>query len=139
MVDRNDDGVFVSGVKMQQTGCVNSHWFIVILTMRLSVDDKDFTIVGTIPAHADEIAYTYGRQFSDIRSMGASSIDAGNVEFGGQEAMILLDQVVYTNHRIFMDGEYEFAPPWSSASLPITGEAIYVKLVCVNWCNGSNC
>ena len=66
MVDRNDDGVFVSGVKMHQTSYVNSHWFIVMLTMRLSVDDKDFTIVGAIPAQADGIAYTYGRQFSDI-------------------------------------------------------------------------
>ena len=139
MVDRNDDGVFVSGVKMQQTGCVNSHWFIVILTMRLSVDDKDFTIVGTIPAHADEIAYTYGRQFSDIRSMGASSIDAGNVEFGGQEAMILLDQVFIPTTVFSWMVNINLHPPWSSASLPITGEVIYVKPVCVNWCNGSNC
>ena len=64
-----------------------------MLAMRLSVDDKDFAIVCTIPAQADGITYIYGRQFSDIRSMEAGSIDAGNVEFSGQEAMIVLGQM----------------------------------------------
>jgi 4-hydroxybutyryl-CoA dehydratase/vinylacetyl-CoA-Delta-isomerase len=111
VVDPNDDVVFVSGIRMHQIGCVNSHWLIVILTIRLSVHDKDFAIVGAIPANADGITYIYGRQSSDIRSMEAGSIDAGNVEFVSQEVMIVPSRWVYTNHLIFMDAEYEFTPP----------------------------
>jgi 4-hydroxybutyryl-CoA dehydratase/vinylacetyl-CoA-Delta-isomerase len=111
VVDRNDDEFFVSGIKMHQTGCVNSHWFIIMLTIRLSVDIKNFAIVVAIPAHADGISHIYGHPTSDIRSMEAGFIDAGNVEFGGQEAMIVLEQVFHKNHRIFMDAEYEFASP----------------------------
>ncbi len=111
VVDRNDEGVFVTGVKMHQTGCVNSHWLIVMPTMRLSAEDKDFAVVGAIPAHADGITYIYGRQSSDTRSMEKGDIDSGNAQFGGQEAMIVFERVFIPNHRVFMDGEFEFAAP----------------------------
>ena len=106
--------------------------------MRLSVDDKDFAIVGDIPAHADGFTYIYRRQFSDIQSMEAGSIDAGNVEFGGQEIMIVLEQVFIPTTVFSWMVNINLHPPWSSASLPITGEVIYVKPVCVNWRNGLN-
>ena len=82
-----------------------------MLTIRLSVDIKNFAIVVAIPPHADGISHIYGHHTSDIQSMEAGFIDAGNVEFGGQEAMIVLEQVFHKNHRIFMDAEYEFASP----------------------------
>jgi len=111
VVDRNDDGVFVSGVKCHQTGCVNSHWLIVMPTIRLGEKDRDFAIVGAIPAHADGITYIYGRQSCDTRALEPGRIDAGNAEFGGQEAMIVFENVFIPWDRVFMDGEAEFAAP----------------------------
>lgn len=106
---RTKDGVYVKGAKAHQTGCINSHWIIVMPTMRLTEKDKDYAIVGAIPADAPGITYIYGRQSCDTRSMEEGDIDAGNSKFAGQEALMILDDVFIPNDKIFMDGEYEFA------------------------------
>ena len=83
-----------SGAKAHQTGCLNSHWLIVMPTMRLEAADKDYAIVGALPVDAPGITYIYGRQSCDTRSAGrAASIDAGNARSAGQEAMIVFDDV----------------------------------------------
>ncbi|MFQ5609309.1 MAG: 4-hydroxyphenylacetate 3-hydroxylase family protein [Woeseiaceae bacterium] len=109
VVRRTDEGVYISGAKAHQTGCVNSHWLLAMPTMRLGADDADYAIVGAIPADADGITYIYGRQSCDTRSMEAGDIDTGNAGFSGQEAMIVFDNVFIPNELIFMDGEFEFA------------------------------
>jgi 4-hydroxybutyryl-CoA dehydratase / vinylacetyl-CoA-Delta-isomerase len=38
---RTPQGVYVSGAKAHQTGCLNSHWLIIMPTMRLEAADKD--------------------------------------------------------------------------------------------------
>ena len=47
--------------KAHQTGCLNSHWLLVMPTMRLEAADKDYAIVGAIPVDAEGITYIYGR------------------------------------------------------------------------------
>jgi 4-hydroxybutyryl-CoA dehydratase/vinylacetyl-CoA-Delta-isomerase len=109
VVRRTEEGVYVSGAKAHQTGCINSHWLLIMPTMRLGEKDRDYAIVGAIPADAAGITYIYGRQSCDTRSMEEGSIDVGNAKFAGQEAMIVLDEVFIPNELIFMDGEYDFA------------------------------
>ncbi len=106
---RTDEGVYITGAKAHQTGCINSHWMIVMPTLRLGPDDKDFAIIGAIPVDAEGITYIYGRQSCDTRALEGGSIDAGNAQYGGQEAMVIFDDVFIPNELIFMDGEYEFA------------------------------
>ncbi|MBX7169452.1 MAG: hypothetical protein K1X72_00755 [Pyrinomonadaceae bacterium] len=106
---RTDKGVFITGAKAHQTGCLNSHWLIVMPTMRLTENDKDYAIVGAIPVEAEGITYIYGRQSCDTRAMEAGEIDTGNNNFGGQEAMVIFDNVFIPNELIFMNGETEFA------------------------------
>jgi 4-hydroxybutyryl-CoA dehydratase/vinylacetyl-CoA-Delta-isomerase len=106
---RTSKGVYISGAKAHQTGCINSHWLIVMPTMRLSEEDKQYAIVGAIPVSSKGIIYIYGRQSCDTRSMEEGSIDVGNKEFGGQEAMVIFENVFIENKNIFMDGEYDFA------------------------------
>jgi 4-hydroxybutyryl-CoA dehydratase/vinylacetyl-CoA-Delta-isomerase len=106
---RTDDGLFITGAKGHQTGCVNSHWLIVMPTIRLGADDKAYAIVGAVPADAEGITYIYGRQSCDTRSMDGGDIDAGNAAFSGQEAMIVFEDVFIPWDKVFMDGEYEFA------------------------------
>jgi len=106
---RTDEGVYISGAKAHQTGCINSHWMMVMPTMRLGEADKDFAIVGAVPVDAEGITYIYGRQSCDTRSMEGGSIDVGNKKFGGQEAMVIFEEVFIPNELIFMDGEFDFA------------------------------
>jgi 4-hydroxybutyryl-CoA dehydratase/vinylacetyl-CoA-Delta-isomerase len=106
---RSDEGVWITGAKAHQTGCVNSHWMIVMPTIRLGDSDRDYAIVGALPVDAEGITYVYGRQSCDTRSMEKGSIDVGNARFGGQEAMVIFRDVFIPNEHIFMDGEHEFA------------------------------
>jgi 4-hydroxybutyryl-CoA dehydratase/vinylacetyl-CoA-Delta-isomerase len=111
VVKRDSKGIYITGAKAHQTGCINSHWIMVMPTMRLKPEDKDYAIVGAVPVDAPGIEYIYGRQSCDTRSMEAegSTIDAGNAMYSGQEAMIIFNNVFIPNHLIFMDGEYNYA------------------------------
>jgi 4-hydroxybutyryl-CoA dehydratase/vinylacetyl-CoA-Delta-isomerase len=106
---RTGEGVYIRGAKAHQTGCINSHWLIVMPTLRLGEQDRACAIVGAIPVGAEGITYVYGRQSCDTRAMEEGDIDAGNARYGGQEAMIIFDDVFIPNHLIFMDGEYDYA------------------------------
>jgi 4-hydroxybutyryl-CoA dehydratase/vinylacetyl-CoA-Delta-isomerase len=108
VVERRPDGVVVRGAKMHQTGCVNSHWLLVMPTMRLGEKDKDYAICAAIPVDHPNVAYIYGRQSCDERALGGD-IDAGNARFGGQEAMIVFEDVFVPYSHVFMNGEWEFA------------------------------
>ena len=109
IVKRDDKGIYLSGAKAHQTGCINSHWIIFMPTIRLLENDKDYAVVGAAPADAPGITYIYGRQSCDTRSMEEGDLDSGNAQYAGQEALIILDNVFIPWDKIFMDGEYEFA------------------------------
>ena len=109
IVDRDENGVYVKGAKAHQTGCINSHWMVVMPTLRLTEKDKDYAIVGAIPVDAEGITYIYGRQSCDTRSMEPGEYDVGNKYFAGQEAMVIFDNVFIPNELIFMNGEFDFA------------------------------
>ncbi|HET6517622.1 MAG TPA: 4-hydroxyphenylacetate 3-hydroxylase N-terminal domain-containing protein [Nitrosopumilaceae archaeon] len=109
VVKKDDKGVYVTGAKAHQTGCINSHWIILMPTVRLTENDKDYAIVGAIPADAEGVTYIYGRQSCDTRSMEEGDLDSGNSKYSGQEAMIILDNVFIPWDKVFMYGEYEFA------------------------------
>jgi 4-hydroxybutyryl-CoA dehydratase/vinylacetyl-CoA-Delta-isomerase len=109
VVERRKDGVVVRGAKAHQTGCINSHWLLVMPTMRMTAEDKDYAIAGAVAADAPGISYIYGRQSCDSRALEGGEIDQGNAQFGGQEALIVFDDVFIPTSHIFMDGETDFA------------------------------
>jgi 4-hydroxybutyryl-CoA dehydratase/vinylacetyl-CoA-Delta-isomerase len=109
VVERRPDGVVLRGAKMHQTGCLNSHWLLVMPTMRLTEADRDYAIVAAVPVDAPGITYIVGRQSCDTRSMEDGEIDAGNAKYSGQEAIIVLQDVFVPTSHVFMDGEYDYA------------------------------
>ncbi len=106
---RSKDGIYIKGAKAHQTGCLNSHWLIVMPTIRLGAGDKEYAVVGALPVDAPGITYIYGRQSCDTRSTDGGEIDAGNARYAGQEAMIVFDDAFIPWSQVFMDGEHEFA------------------------------
>ena len=106
---RTDEGIVLRGAKAHQTGCINSHWIVAMPTMRLGESDKDYAVVAAFPVDAPGITYVYGRQSCDTRAVEQGTIDAGNANYSGQEAMIILDDVFVPWSHVFMDGEFEFA------------------------------
>ncbi|MGE0062604.1 MAG: 4-hydroxyphenylacetate 3-hydroxylase family protein [Xanthobacteraceae bacterium] len=109
VVRRDADGVYISGAKMHQTGAVNSHWLIVMPTMRMTDADRDWSVVGAVRVDAPGLTYVVGRQTNDTRAVDGGALDAGNAQFAGQEAMIVFDNVFVPHEHVFMDGEWQFA------------------------------
>ncbi|MCS1409488.1 MAG: 4-hydroxybutyryl-CoA dehydratase/vinylacetyl-CoA-Delta-isomerase [Verrucomicrobia subdivision 3 bacterium] len=81
----------------------------VMPTMCLGVTDKDFAIVGALPVETSGIAYIYGSQSCDTRSLERGDLDSGNAHYSGQEDMVIFKDVFIPRERIFMHGEVEFA------------------------------
>ena len=109
VVERREDGIVVRGAKAHQTGIINSQEVIVMPTVAMGPDDKDYAVSFAVPTDADGIVMIIGRQSCDTRKLEGSQIDVGNSQFGGVEALVVFDDVFVPNDRIFMDGEYEFA------------------------------
>lgn len=109
VTERRDDGIVIRGAKAHQTGAINSHWFIVMPTIRLHEADRDYAITCAVPVEAEGLTYIYGRQSCDTRILDGGEIDAGNARFSGQEATIILEDVFVPWEHVFMDGEFEFA------------------------------
>src|SRR5690606_20319643 len=108
---RNEPGRFASGAKAHMTGGLNSHWMMVLPTMRLSEQDKEFAVIGVVPLTAEGLTYIYGRQSCDTRSMEEGKIDQGNAQFAGQEVLAVFDNEFIPWEHVFMVGAYEFAAP----------------------------
>ncbi len=110
VVERREDGIVVRGAKCHQTGSINSHWHLVMPTISMGPLDKDFAVSFACPSDAEGMYMVYGRQSCDTRKLeDISDIDVGNSQFGGQEALVVFDDVFVPNEYIFMNGEYDFA------------------------------
>ncbi|MGN8914047.1 4-hydroxyphenylacetate 3-hydroxylase family protein [Anaerofustis butyriciformans] len=109
VVERREDGVVVRGAKAHQTGMVNSHEVLVMPTINMTEQDKDYAISFAVPTDTEGILMIVGRQSCDTRKLEDSDMDVGNVEFGGMEALVIFDNVFVPNERIFLNGEYDFS------------------------------
>ncbi|MBC7260914.1 MAG: 4-hydroxybutyryl-CoA dehydratase, partial [Chloroflexi bacterium] len=109
IVHRDAAGIVVRGAKLHQTGALNSHEILVMPTQTLSEADRDYAVSFAIPADAEGVLLIFGRQPSDDRRLEGSGWDVGNREFGGHEAVIVLEDVFVPWERVFMAGEYAFS------------------------------
>jgi len=109
VVEKRRDGIVVRGAKAHQTGAVNSHWILVMPTMTMTAQDKDYALAFAAPADADGILYVYGRQSCDTRKVEGGEIDVGNREFGGHEALMVFEDLFVPWENVFMYGEHEFS------------------------------
>ena len=109
VVEEKSDGIKVRGAKLHQTGAVNSHEIIVMPTRAMRKEDKDYAIAFALPSDTKGIMYIYGRQSCDTRKMEKGTIDTGNILYGGQECMVVFEDVFVPWDRVFMYKEYDFA------------------------------
>ena len=91
--ERRRDGIVVRGAKAHQTGIANSHEIIVMPTIAMREKDRDYAVSFAIPTDTKGITIIYGRQSCDTRKLEGSEMDVGNSVFGGQEALVIFDDV----------------------------------------------
>mgnify|MGYP002529280480 FL=1 len=110
VVEVREDGIVVRGAKAHQTGAVNSHEHLIMPTVAMKEEDKDYAISFAVPSDAEGVFMVYGRQSCDTRKMEENAdMDLGNAQYGGHEALFVFDNVFVPNERVFMCREYEFA------------------------------
>ncbi|MFV0516027.1 MAG: 4-hydroxyphenylacetate 3-hydroxylase family protein, partial [Aminipila sp.] len=110
IVERREDGIVVRGAKCHQTGSINSHEHIIMPTIAMTEADKDYAVSFACPSDAEGLFKIYGRQSCDTRKLeDGADVDLGNKEYGGQEALVVFDNVFIPNDRIFLCGDYDFA------------------------------
>jgi len=109
VVEEKSDGIVVRGAKAHQTGALNSHEIIIMPTLAMREEDKDYAISFALPSDAEGITYIMGRQSCDTRKLEGGNMDQGNLLFGGHEALVVFDNVFVPWDRIFMFKEYEFS------------------------------
>ncbi len=111
MVGRRTNGIVIRGAKVHQTGAINSHEILVMPTLSLGELNKDYAVSFAVPADAEGVLYIYGRQSSDTRKFEGGTIDIGNRNFGGQEAVIIFNDVFVPWEKVFMCGEFKYSGP----------------------------
>ena len=109
VVERRADGIVVRGAKAHQTGAVFSHEVVVMPTLSMREDERDYAVAFAIPSDAKGITHILGRQSCDTRKLEGSPMDVGNAVFGGHEALVVFDDVFVPLERVFMDGEHQFS------------------------------
>ncbi|HOO37541.1 MAG TPA: 4-hydroxyphenylacetate 3-hydroxylase family protein [Deltaproteobacteria bacterium] len=109
VVEERPDGIVVRGAKCHQTGAVNSHEIIIMPTISMREEDKDYAISFALPSDAEGITYIMGRQSCDTRKLEKGTMDRGNQIYGGHEALVVFDDVFVPWERVFMYKEWDFA------------------------------
>lgn len=109
VVERREDGIVVRGAKAHQTGAINSHEIIIMPTIAMSPEDRDYAVSFAVPMDTKGIFMIIGRQSCDTRKLEGSTMDVGNSEYGGMEALVIFEDVFVPNDRIFQNGETDFA------------------------------
>jgi 4-hydroxybutyryl-CoA dehydratase/vinylacetyl-CoA-Delta-isomerase len=109
VVKETEEGMVVRGAKAHQTGAVNSHEIIVMPTIAMREQDRDYAVCFALPSDAEGITYIMGRQSCDTRKTEQTRLDTGNPAFGGHEALVIFDDVFVPWDRVFLFREHEFA------------------------------
>lgn len=111
IVEENNDGIIVRGAKVHQTGIVNSHEILVMPTVALKEDEKEYAVCFATPVDTEGVIHVFGRQTNDTRRLEGKKIDVGNYKYGivGGEALTIFDDVFIPWERVFMAGEHQFS------------------------------
>lgn len=110
VVDRRPDGIVIRGAKTHITGAVNSHEVLVMPTLGLPEEGRDYAVACAVPIDAPGLTLVFGRQTNDARKAEEGMFDCGT-SFGvvGGESTLIFEDVFVPRERVFLDGEGEFA------------------------------
>ena len=107
VMERRPDGVVVRGAKFHQTGLLTSHEILVMPTAALRPGEEAWATCFALPTDSPGLRYLLGRQAGDTRKMEEGLPDVGNPLFGGQEVLVVFDDVFVPAERVFLDGEVD--------------------------------
>ncbi|HSE83802.1 MAG TPA: 4-hydroxyphenylacetate 3-hydroxylase N-terminal domain-containing protein [Thermodesulfobacteriota bacterium] len=104
IVEKNNEGIVVRGVKAIVTGAPYTHEIIVLPTRAMTEKDKDYAVSFAIPVDANGIEMV-SREAGRPNDSGAEF----SSRYGQATAMILFDDVLIPWERVFLAREWQLA------------------------------
>ena len=110
VVEERKDGIVVRGAKAHQTGAVNSHEVIVMPTISMREEDRDYAVSFAVPSDTKGITYIMGRQSCDTRKL-----ESGNDRPGQRRSSAATRRSSCSTtcscpwERVFMFREHDFS------------------------------
>ena len=102
VVDRNSDGVFITGAKMHITGASIVHELVVLPTKAMRPGEEQYAIACSVPVNAPGVTIinsTYAPRMPDARHYPVSS------KVNMAEGFVVFDRAFVPYERVFLDGE----------------------------------
>ncbi len=105
IVEKRDDGIVVSGMKMSITAVAYVDEFLVIPTRALMEDDRDYAVAFAIPADTEGVKLVS----RPVWLREKDNPDAAPLcQYGVSDSTIIFDNVFIPNDRIFMCREWKY-------------------------------
>ena len=107
VVDRNKDGIFVSGAKAHISLAPLANEMICIPCRRHKEEDKDYAVVFSVPCNAKGVTMiSTDHEIDDIENTFDYPYSS-SIFFA--DAIVIFDNVFIPNENVFMDGEWKYS------------------------------
>jgi 4-hydroxybutyryl-CoA dehydratase/vinylacetyl-CoA-Delta-isomerase len=111
VVDKNKDGIFVRGAKINISGAFASHEMVVLPQAAHFEGEEDYAVAFAVPTDAKGITYVCQyTPYSAERDAAEDLSELGNPRFGQREtSLVIFDNVFVPWDRVFHCGEYKYS------------------------------
>jgi 4-hydroxybutyryl-CoA dehydratase/vinylacetyl-CoA-Delta-isomerase len=111
LVDKNNEGIWVRGAKINISGAYASHELMVLPQAAHYEGEEDYAVAFATPTDAEGITYVCQYSpYSAERDLSDNIYELGNPVFGQREtAMIIFDNVFVPWERVFHCGEHPYS------------------------------
>lgn len=105
IIEKNDDGIIVSGAKAHGTLSAVDHEIVVMPCRALTEADKDFAVAFAVPIDAEGVTMICRPAPGPVREVKLANPLSS--KFVGVEALTVFDNVFVPWERVFMCGEWD--------------------------------
>jgi 4-hydroxybutyryl-CoA dehydratase/vinylacetyl-CoA-Delta-isomerase len=111
VVDKNKDGIFVRGAKINISGAFASHEMVVLPQSAHGPGEEDYALAFAVPTDTEGITYVCQYSpYSAERDAAEDLEELGNPRFGQREtSMVIFDNVLVPWDRVFHCGESKYS------------------------------
>lgn len=111
IIDKDEEGIYVKGAKINISGAFASHELIVLPQKAHSKSEKDYSVAFATPIDTDGITFVceYGPRAAE-RDMAENNEELGNPRYGQRmTSLIVFDEVFVPWERVFLFKEHEYS------------------------------
>jgi len=106
VVEEREGGIVVRGAKCHQTGAVNSHEIIIMPTISMREEDKDYAVSFAIPIDTKGITFIARPSPGPLNA--TQMTNPASIRHNMVECLTVFDNVFVPWENVFMAGEWEF-------------------------------